>query len=141
MDHKDARHFRLHILAILFFAVMAVYLGVLRVVAPGEAVGLLLEVELGPAEEYGQIQHPVEGQLLRLARPLLPGVPPDLGGDVHPAPVVPLGQAQGEALGVGAAGGAAVNAAVVLRGQDGLVLECGGDPHGDPSFPISKLVI
>ena len=29
MDHKDARHFRLHILAILFFAVMAVYLGVL----------------------------------------------------------------------------------------------------------------
>ena len=29
MDHKDARHLRLYILAFLFFAVMAVYLGVL----------------------------------------------------------------------------------------------------------------
>ena len=29
MDHKDARHLRLYVLAALFFAVMAVYLGVL----------------------------------------------------------------------------------------------------------------
>ena len=51
------------------------------------------------------------------------------GGDVHLAPVVPLGQAQGEALGVGAIGGAAVDATVVLGHQDGLVLEGGGDVH------------
>ena len=107
----------------------AVHLGMLRVVAPGEAVGLLLEIELGPAGQNRQIQHPVEGQLLRLAGPLLPGVPPHLGGDVHLAPVVPLGQAQGEALGVGAIGGAAVDATVVLGHQDGLVLEGGGDVH------------
>ena len=96
--------------------------------APGEAVGLLLEIELGPAGQNRQIQHPVEGQLLRLAGPLLPGVPPHLGGDVHLAPgrsTGPRPQGRGP-WGVGAIGGAAVDATVVLGHQDGLVLEGGG---------------
>ncbi len=64
----------------------AVHLGMLRVVAPGEAVGLLLEIELGPAGQNRQIQHPVEGSSSDWRDHFSPVC---AMGDVHLAPVVP----------------------------------------------------
>ena len=86
------------------------------------AVRFIAKIQVGAAQQDGKVQNAVHGQLLRLARPFLPGMPPDFGRDIHLAPVVPLGQAQGKALRIGMVCAAPVDTVVIFRNNDRLVL-------------------
>lgn len=103
--------------------------GVGGVVQFFEAVGAF-HVLLGFADEEGEVEDAMEGEFLGLAGPFLAGVTPDFGGDVHAAAVVPLGEAEGEAHGVGVADVLAVDPVVVFDDDDGFVFEVVGDFHG-----------
>lgn len=88
----------------------------------GVAVTLLPDVVNRPTGEDSQIQHTMEGQLFRLAGPLLAGMPPDFCRDVYPASVIPLRQTKAKTLGIGIVSVTAINVAVIFSYKDRLVL-------------------
>ncbi len=77
-------------------------------------LGCFPEILLGLDDQDGKVKYPMQRELLRLPGPLFARVPPDLGGDVHLTPIVPLGETQREAFGIGVKCVFSVNVFIVL---------------------------
>jgi len=91
VDHLVVRaHFHRHGVALQADPVDS---GVLRIIQLLVPVGVL-KMQLRPADENREIQHAVQRQFLRLPRPFPARMPPDLGGNIELAAVVPLRQPQ-----------------------------------------------
>jgi len=62
------------------------------------------EVLQGLADEDSQIKNMMQRKFFRLTGPFSPCVPPNLGGNIHLSPIVPMGESQWKSLGVGFVG-------------------------------------